>query len=658
MNIIGDRRGSISIIAALSFVAVIGVAALAVDYGRVLMQRSENQRIADLAAYGGALVYNATGSTDDATAAAGNIATLNGLANPSANLVTSPTGDGHQAMQVSVTTNVPLYLARVLTADTAVPVTASASAEIKADAPGCIIALGSGGTGLTMNGGTHITSATPGPPPTSCAVASNSTVSLDGGAQLVTKDVDYQTSYSVSGGALITAPAGGSVSYNNVKTTDPICPTAGTCLPAFTAATQRLGFDSLGNCLGTADTVCAITSPTGPSVSGGTALTLSSNKMTGSLPSGCSTSSSKSPWAITCTGTGPFTFGALTMGGGSSATFTNTSSGATYNFSGLVKATSSNGLTFNGGSGATYNLAAGIVTGGAAPLTFSAGTFNIGASTAACNSSTGYSICDASTLTLGGPSTFVLAGGIYVGGGSTLTMGSGSTNSYNIGKANDGYSIAIGGGAITTLGDATGAGDLFQTAGNITNGGSSAACLALPAAAEHDINGYVSLACGATLGAGIYTVAGYVAIGCGSGGGTVAASDVSLVIGGATVPASGSCSGLAFYVGAGFSNVSFTAPSSGTMQDLAVIGPTSSSPHSSAGALFTGGSSGTTITGAFYLPNGAVDMSGSGTINNGGGCLEFVGLQVTLTGGSAATSTCTGLGGGSSGSSGSVALVQ
>jgi hypothetical protein len=49
-------------------------------------------------------------------------------------------------------------------------------------------------------------------------------------------------------------------------------------------------------------------------------------------------------------------------------------------------------------------------------------------------------------------------------------------------------------------------------------------------------------------------------------------------------------------------------------------------------------------------------MSGSGTINNGGGCLELIGSQVSLSGGSAATSTCTGLGGGSTGTT--VSLVQ
>ena len=291
-------------------------------------------------------------------------------------------------------------------------------------------------------------------------------------------------------------------------------------------------------------------------------------------------------------------------------------------------------------------------------MSFSAGTFNIGQNSASCNSSTNYSICDSSTLTIAGPSTFVLAGGVYDGGGATLTLGSSgtSTNSYQIGAASDGYSIDAGGGASTTLYDATGSGDLFQTAGNIANGGSSSACLTIPKAAEHDINGYVSLACGATLGSGVYTITDYVTLGGSGGGGTVTGSGVTLVVGATKVPSSGTCQGMAFCVAAGFGNVTLTAPSSGTTQSLLVIGPTSSSANPTAGALFTEGSSGTNLTGAFYLPNGAVSMSGSGTINNGGGCLELIGSQVSLSGGSAATSTCTGLGGGSTGTT--VSLVQ
>jgi len=74
-----DARGSISVLSALTIVAVIGFSALALEFGNGLLQRVENQRIADIAAYGGALVYNSTGSTSSTSSAVGNIAALNGL---------------------------------------------------------------------------------------------------------------------------------------------------------------------------------------------------------------------------------------------------------------------------------------------------------------------------------------------------------------------------------------------------------------------------------------------------------------------------------------------------------------------------------------------------------------------------------------------------
>ncbi len=127
----GDQRGTIGVLSALTIVAVIGFSALAVEFGHGLLQREEDQRVADLAAYGGALVYNSSsGSTDAATAAAANVARLNGLpAGAAASLlVNSPTNDGNQAMRVTVSTNVPLLLARVLTQNTTLPVSATAFA--------------------------------------------------------------------------------------------------------------------------------------------------------------------------------------------------------------------------------------------------------------------------------------------------------------------------------------------------------------------------------------------------------------------------------------------------------------------------------------------------------------------------------------------------
>jgi Flp pilus assembly protein TadG len=228
-----DARGTISILGAFVLVGVVGVSALALEYGHALLQKSEDQRVADLAAYGGALVYNSSGSSStDANSAASNIAALNGLSSGvSPSVVTSPSGDGNKAVEVTVTTSVPLMLARVLTTNTTLPVSATSYAEIDANAPGCIIALSAG---VIMDGGTDIHA-------NNCAVAANAAaaddaVALAGGAQLVTKNVDYSTTYDVAGGAAIIPPAPTpAVTYSKVTTTDPLSGNS-----AVSTATSRL----------------------------------------------------------------------------------------------------------------------------------------------------------------------------------------------------------------------------------------------------------------------------------------------------------------------------------------------------------------------------------------------------------------------------------
>jgi hypothetical protein len=121
-----------------------------VEYGHGLLQRSDNQRVADLAAYGGALAYNtiyrATESVASATtsgeSAATKIAALNGLTGEGVivtpAIVTSPRLDGNTTMRVTVTTNLPMYLAEVLSASPTLPVTATSYAEIVPAAPGSV----------------------------------------------------------------------------------------------------------------------------------------------------------------------------------------------------------------------------------------------------------------------------------------------------------------------------------------------------------------------------------------------------------------------------------------------------------------------------------------------------------------------------------------
>ncbi len=334
------------------------------------------------------------------------------------------------------------------------------------------------------------------------------------------------------------------------------------------------------------------------------------------------------------------------------------SSAIVYNFSGLVNV-SGTAMAFGPG---TYNMAKGLKTTGGSTTTFEAGTFNIGKSTTACSDGVFYSICHLGTsLTFKGSSTFSMQGGIYNNGGSDMILGLGGTsNSYDIGPASSGNALWLGGGAYTKFYDASGTGNLFKVTGNfwVPSGGGS--CTWLPAAAQHDIKGNFLTAGGTVLGSGVYTITGYMDLG-GTAGGDVtcdgasvglSGTAVTIVLGGASTPGSGTCLGQAFCLAAGYNNVTLTAPTgtAGTA-GLVVVGPASAT----GGALFAEGASNTSLSGAFYFPQGAISLSGGASVGGGTGqCLELIGTQVTLSGGTAAGSNCVSGGGGSV----RIALVQ
>lgn len=200
----------------------------------------------------------------------------------------------------------------------------------------------------------------------------------------------------------------------------------------------------------------------------------------------------------------------------------------------------------------------------------------------------------------------------------------------------------MGGGALVTLNDATGTGDLFQAGGSISNNGGS--CLTLPAATAHDINGSITLGGEATLGNGVYSIYGNRALGTGGGGAVtcsgqsigIKGSGVTLVLGAHSTVSCGGYSSIGFCITGGYSNVTLTAPSVGSTTNIAVIGPTASSNAA--------GATGAAITGAFYFPYGPFIMGGGASVGSSG-CLELIAKQVTLTDGTAIGSTCSGLGG-------------
>jgi hypothetical protein len=309
----------------------------------------------------------------------------------------------------------------------------------------------------------------------------------------------------------------------------------------------------------------------------------------------------------------------------------------------------------------TYNINQGVITSGGSVTTFGAGLFTIGANPGRCNGSAGYSICNGGAqLTFGGPSVFVTQGGVYNGGGGKLSLGAGSNNSFDLGAAKDGNAFAAASGSTTVFADATGAGGLFELAGNLDVASGGGSCLTLPAAAQHDIDGDFATAGGTLLGAGVYTVNGYIGLGVNGGGDVtcggvdlgMSGTGVTLVTSGAEVINGGACDGMSFCIAAGFNSVTLTAPSSGATANLVVVGPTNGGR---AGASFAEGASNTSLAGALYFPTGPISLSGGASVGNGSGqCLEFIGAQITLSGGTVLASSCFSGGGSSRG----VVLVQ
>lgn len=681
-----NRDGNILIISALVMPVLIGMAALVTEYGAALVQQADNQRVADLSAYAGALAYNANKSTDQMTATAVGVAVLNGVtaANVQVSLVASPKTTGVKAVSVSINTYRTLFLARVLNDRQQLQIYANSVAEVGAQpqTPGCMLALDGTQTGVTLSGGTSISAP-------KCTVSSNNTVTVPCGTSISAIGVNYNSAAAPSQPCNgITGPNGAAAVITKKSTPDPLAGNA-----AVAAAVARIS---------TVAALSATTAPSAPTNTTGTNIDFAWDQtatMNAAVAAGCTASWSQPTWTFSCGNKTTVNLGTVTIGGGINLNFAlNGAATTTYNFAGdfTTSATTSFGpgiynfakslttagtTTFKAGTykfgkqvttagtttfgAGTFNFTKGLTTGGGATTTFGAGTFKIGRSDTACSGSGQVSICNTSTLTFGGPSVFELPGGYTNTGGSTLTFGSGTTNSYKIGPGSNGDAITIGGGSTTIMADATGASSVFQVVGNV-NGGGGGSCFVVSAAAQHDISGNFIGSGAILLGAGVYTVDGYFALG-GNGGGSancngstisVSGASVTLVLSGKAKSSSGSCNGYVFCVAAGYSNIVLTAPQSGATAKLAVIGPTATT--NTGGATFAEGGSNAQISGAFYFPYGPIVMNGGSSVlgskTDSTKCLQMIGSRITLSGGTAAASEC--IAAPSTSASSKVSLVQ
>ena len=737
-----DTRGNVTILSGLAITMLLAFASLGAEYGAGLLLQSENQRIANSAAFIAASYCGAnsqcstTTTLNTATAIAQNIGALNGIpaADVTPSVVTSPSGiSGAEALQIKVSTTKLLMITPIEGAPNFLSLTALSYGQIGAttnvSANACVISL-SAATGISLSGGVSLSAP-------SCGVATNNTLTVPCGTHLTASSISYDTTAPTVGCSNMTPAAA-----VKAAVTDPLAGTS-----QVITAEGRLS------------AVTAMTNPTAPTVtvsaaSGGTtwpsALTNLGYYPTTTVTdatTGCSASwnSSSSVWTITGCRAGTYNINTAIvngpamnfMPGGSSSSvynfnvavntnYTTSSFGpGTYNFLQAVTASGTTAFgvesipsgtttfgtgTYNFGStlttagttvfgagnfnfaqgvtvggttifgaatapasGATpstttfattgtytYNFAKGLTAGGGATTAFNYGTFNFGPTSASCTNGYAYSICNTSTLlTFEGPSTFTTSSGIYSGGGTVLTLGSGSSsNSYKIGKAGDGNALNFGGGPTVTFGDATCSGCVFQLNGNLVNAGGS--CTIISAAAEHDINGSMNVQGGTVLGTGVYTLAGYFGAGINAGGavtctipnynGTTSSSSQAVGVYGYGVTITYGADAIAytsgglsygFYVSAGFTDFTLLAPtsSSAATENLVVAGPLTGG--TAAGVFFGAGASNAIVSGAVYSPTGAFYMSGGASVGNGAnGCLEIVANTVTLTGGTAAASSC------------------
>jgi hypothetical protein len=619
------RKASVTVMAAFAIPAMLGFTALVGEIGNALLMQVEDQRVADSAAYAAALAYNSTSSTTTMTSAAQNVGVLNGLAASavSASLVVSPRSASSQAVMVTVQSTAPLFLAPVLSFGSSMSVDAKAYAQVGASVSGCVIALSATGAGVTLSGGTSISAP-------SCSVASNNSIVVPCGDAITAKSLSYN-------GAAPSQPCGGITgAITKASVSDPLATNAGVI-----AASARAVADE------------SLTAPTIASVHTGASITFdySNSAVAVASAAGCVASYSDGTWTVTCPSGGTYNFGALSLGGGITVNFNvNGSAANTYNFSGEIYDSGSK-LVFGPG---IYNVAQGIRSGGGSVTTFGAGTFNVGRDVNSCNGEGYFSICNTgSSMTFGGPSVFVLTSGIYNSGGETLTLGSGTTNSFSIGPATDGNAVYLGGGSVTTFADATGAGDLFRIVGNMTESGGG--CTTISAASYHDVDGNISLAGGLSLGSGLYAISGYLALGVFGGGDVwcalananvgVSGTNVTIAVAGSAYITDFLLNKDALYLGAGFSHVTLVAPTSGAFANIAIVGPTSAS--NAYGVQITEGASLTSVGGVLYFPNGPLGLNGGASIGAAASsCFSIIASQVTLAGGtSISASSCFGGGG-------------
>lgn len=175
-----ETLGSVAIVVSLSLPVLLGFGALAIEYGGALVTRSENQRTSDITAYAAAFEYkkNSSKSTgqkvDAATAAAGSVASLNGVT--SGITVNFDNPADAKFVDVTISEDKPIFLSRLLVPNASVTITATSRVSLGGVVfTPCILALGDGKkAGFTANGNAGSYNVT------GCGIGSNGEIAVNG----------------------------------------------------------------------------------------------------------------------------------------------------------------------------------------------------------------------------------------------------------------------------------------------------------------------------------------------------------------------------------------------------------------------------------------------------------------------------------------------
>ena len=622
-----DRTAATGLLVAVAMPVLLGITGLVAEYGNGLARRTELQRIADSAAFAGAVAYNNSVDSGDGTAAmteaARRIAAFNAVSQGVAvELTASPSGDGNPAVHVSIADSVPTVFSRLITSQPTLAVGSQAYAEVTNSGSTCILSLQAAAGRLTasvgLDGGAVINALL-------CAVSANAAVTVPCGTGINTARLSFNSALPPDAPCNgIRAPGGQMLELVKRQISDPYAADA-----AITGARLRL----------TADTLQL--SPLPPVVVGLSNIDFAGNALATGLQAnaaGCSARLSGKAWTLTCAGNP--TFGTVTVANGYSVDFNSAGAATTsYRFGGAIV---NNGgmLTFGSGS---FTVAQGIRTAAGSTTRFATAALYVGTGLSACADGGLYSLCNGGTLTISGPTDTMLSAGAYNGAGATLVLGIGAGNAYRIGSGSTGNALHAATGSTTAFADGQGS---YQFTGDVVVDGAAGSCLAFGAAPDHDFNGSLRTAGGTAFGAGTYTVTGAVLLGvngaadqtCSGVVTGVSAQNVAFVVGGGLgVPLAGPCALQAFCVTPGYGNVAVTAPTGGLLAKVAVVGPAANA----SGALFSSGLQHTSLSGLFYMPLGPVTIEGGAGVGEGlGQCLELVVAQLLVQHGSIFAAPC------------------